>query len=70
LNDWRRAKGYSEELFDAQVDHLPKGKVRQAYTQDDLLPERKKMMEAYDADASRPEPYSDNVVELRKAKET
>ena len=69
LNDWRRAKGYSEELFDAQVDHLPKGKVRQAYTQDDLLPERKKMMEAYDADASRPEPYSDNIIDLRKAKE-
>jgi len=69
LNDWRRANGYSEEFFDVQVDHLPKGKVRQAYTQDDLLPERKKMMEKYDAYASRPEPPAgNNIIKMRMAK--
>ena len=69
LNDWRRAKQcYRDELWDVQVDHLPKGKVRQAYTDDDLLPQRRKMMEAYHAYASRPEPCSDNVVNLQKAK--
>lgn len=67
LNDWSRAKSYSEAFFDVQVDHLPQGKVKQAYTGGDLLPERKKMMAAYDAYASRPEP-SDNVIDLRKAK--
>jgi integrase len=69
FNDWRRGNSYSDNLYDEQLDHLAKGKVAQAYERDDLLPERKKMMEAYDAYASRPEPYSDNVVDLRKAKE-
>jgi integrase len=68
LNDWRRANGYPKELIDVQLDHLPDGKVEQAYTRDDLMPERRKMMEAWGAFCDRPGPYSDNVVDLRKAK--
>ena len=68
FTDWGRANEYQPDWIDAQLDHLPQGKVRQAYIRDDLLPERRKMMEAYDAYASRPEPHADNVVNLRKAK--
>jgi integrase len=68
FTDWARAKEYPEYWIDAQLDHLPPGKVRQAYIRNDLLPERKKMMEAYDAYAHRPEPFGGKVIDLRKAK--
>ena len=68
FTDWARANEYPPDWIDAQLDHLPQGKMRQAYIRDDLLPERRKMMEAYDAYASRPEPHADNVVTLRKVK--
>ena len=68
FTDWARANEYPPDWIDGQLDHLPQGKVRQAYIRDDLLPERRKMMEAYDAYASRPEPHADNVVTLRKVK--
>jgi integrase len=67
FTDWARAKRYPIEWIEAQLDHLPLGKVRQAYARDDLLSERRKMMEEYDAYASCPEPHAGNVIPLRKA---
>jgi integrase len=67
FTDWARARGYPRDLIDAQLDHLPPGTVWQAYARDDLLSERRKMMEEYDAYASCPEPHAGNVIPLRKA---
>jgi integrase len=64
LNDWAKAKPYSRDWIKAQLDHMPEGKVDQAYTKDDLLDQRREMMEAYDADASRPEPHGRTVVPM------
>jgi integrase len=68
LNDWRRANDYSKDVIDAQLDHLPEGKVNQAYTRDDLMPKRRAMMEAWGEYCGRPEPFTDNVINKRKAK--
>ena len=68
LNDWRRANGYPKELIDAQLDHLPEGKVEQAYTRDDLMPQRRQMMEAWGAFCDRKKPPAGNVIKLRMAK--
>ena len=68
LNDWRRANSYPKDLIDAQFDHLPEGKVDQAYTRDDLMPQRRKMMEAWGAFCDRTEPYRDNVINMQMAK--
>lgn len=68
LNDWRRANSsrYSKELIDEQLDHKPKGKVDQAYADDDLLEQRRPMMEAWGAFCERTEPPADNVVTMRR----
>lgn len=69
LKDWCRAKGYPDSWYDAQVHHKEKGKVNQAYGQDDLLEQRRAMMGNWDAYlTARPLPAkeADNVIELTK----
>jgi integrase len=70
LNDWREANtGYSEKLVKLQLDHLPEGKLAQAYTRDDFLPQRRKMMEDWGAFCARTEPPAgNNVIKMRMAK--
>jgi integrase len=66
--DWARVRGYSRDLIDLQLDHAPPRKeVWQAYAREDLLSERRTMMQEYDDYASRSEPHATNVIPLRKA---
>jgi integrase len=68
FTDWARARRYPRDWIDAQLDHLPPGQVWQAYARDDLLSERRNMMQEYDAYASRPEPHAGlNVIPMRRA---
>src|SRR5262249_55329713 len=68
LNGWRRANRYPKEFIDPQFDHLPQGKVNQAYTRDDLMPQRRKMMEDWGDFCARTEPPAGNVIKMRTAK--
>jgi integrase len=69
LNSWRAANtDYPYELVQRQFDHLPEGKVNQAYTRDDLMPRRRQMMEAWGAFCERTEPPAGNVIKMRAAK--
>ena len=75
LKDWCSSR-YLEALYEEQVHHKAQGKVKQAYGGDDLLEERRPMMEAYDAYLNAPLPTkkaaplpakeADNVVKLVK----
>ena len=57
LTGWAKANRYPEVLVDEQLDHLPEGKVKQAYDEE-VLEQRREMMEAWVAIAigSNPSP--------------
>jgi integrase len=63
LKDWCRAKKKSMEWWKIQVDHRG-GKLDQAYGRDDLLDERRGMMEEYDRDCSPQPPPKPKVVKI------
>jgi integrase len=69
LKDWCQANGYPDSWYQEQVHHKEKGKVNQAYGQDDLLEQRRGMMAAYDAYLNTaPQPAkdkeADNIIDL------
>jgi integrase len=57
LTDWCLAqKVWPDKFIALQVGHLPPGKVRQAYERDQMVNERRPMMEAWGEYCSRPAP--------------
>jgi hypothetical protein len=66
LTDWGRAHGHSMDLIDMQVGHIPHGKVSQAYARDQLVNERRPMMEAWGDYCSRsaPEPVEGSNISV------
>jgi integrase len=69
LNAWRQANtDYSEEDIKPQFDHLPQGKVAQAYHPNQITPRRRQMMEAWGAFCERTEPPAGNVIKMRAVK--
>jgi len=65
LTDWCRANEYSKDFIDAQVGHIQHGKVAQAYARDQLVNQRRPMMERWGEYCSQltPEPIEDGNVE-------
>lgn len=44
---WTRAQGWADHLGEMALAHVDKDRVRAAYARDDLLEERRPMMEAW-----------------------
>ena len=44
---WTRAQGWQDHLGELALAHVDKDKVRAAYARDDLLEERREMIEAW-----------------------
>jgi integrase len=72
LTDWCRANQHSMDFIDMQVGHLPRGKVAQAYMRDQLVNQRRPMMEAWGEYCSHPAPEpiaAGNVESLSEQRE-
>jgi integrase len=67
FKDWARARSYRDELSELALAHIEKNKVKRAYAREDLLEERRPMMETWAAYCSAPSPAGE-VVPLRKVR--
>jgi integrase len=56
FTDWCRANGYEKHLYDAQTGHVVGNQVAQAYGRDQLVDQRRPMMEAWGQYCSQPTP--------------
>jgi integrase len=56
LTDWCHARGYAPRLVHRQLDHVVGGKVDQAYGHDQMIEERRAMMQLWGDYCARPEP--------------
>jgi hypothetical protein len=61
LRDWCRANKYPSEWWDIQVDHVLGNKTSQSYGHDDLLDERRCMMEAWGEYCAKPSPEPEDA---------
>jgi|SRR5215831_3676243 len=72
LKDWWKPR-HPMALYELQVHHKEPGKTKQAYGHDDLLEERRPIMEEWDRylnTAPRPAKEADNVVTLSKRRKS
>lgn len=68
FKDWSRAQGWADHLSERALAHTDGNKVRAAYARDELLEERRPMMEAWAEFCARERPAGGGVVvELRRA---
>jgi integrase len=56
LTDWCHAHGFAPRLVQRQLDHVVGGKVDQAYGHDQMIEERRAMMQLWGDYCARPEP--------------
>jgi len=68
LQGWARNDGWPMHLVKIQLDHFEEELVETYGEQDDDWDQRRQMMEAWAVYCDRTEPYTDNVVNLRKVK--
>ena len=56
LTDWCHAHGFAPRLVQRQLDHVIGGKVEQAYGHDQMIEERRAMMQLWGDYCAGPEP--------------
>jgi len=64
---WSLSKHYQDHLSELALAHKDKNKVRAAYARDDLLEERRPMMEDWGSFCAAPTASVTNIKEARRA---